>query len=205
MKVTYERRIKELQEKINTLESDVKEKNKENKLNSIKMKDILRFHLDSSIKKTVALPDLNNSLINDNSNKVSMTPKSSQLSETNSNRRSKSIDPQSIHEETKPKVDSNLLSRLRKVKAPSNNMSTLVNKTETTFENELEKASNAKIATINNAIPKIKANNTEVVLGQSALLNHAKQTIAKRVNKAVKGWIINFKILICTLKFKLTF
>ena len=88
MKVTYERWIKELQEKINTLESDVKEKNKENKVNSIKMKDILRFHLDSTIKKTVALPDLNNSLIDDNSNKVFMTPKSSQLSETNSNRRS---------------------------------------------------------------------------------------------------------------------
>ena len=81
----------------------------------------------------------------------------------------------------------------------------MFNKTETTFKSELEKGSNAKIATINSAIPKIKANNIEVVLGQSALLNHAKQTIAKRVNKDVKGLIINFIILICILKFKLTF
>ena len=187
-KIMNERKIKELQEKVAALENEIKEKNKENQLSSIKIKDIIRAKLSINPKK-VLLPELNNSIVNDMNNKVSFPSSGTQNNDSDSNRRSKSIEPLNSRESTKSKVDSNLASRLNRVKAPSKDFNTLINTTETNFESELEKASNAKLATVNDAVPKSRPGLPDLTQGKSALLNHAKQSISKRLNKGTKGYM----------------
>ena len=103
-KSKIERRMKKLQEKCDFFEAEVKEKDKENKLHAIKIKDIIRsqsqFHKTKRVKK---LPNLNGSTI--------IKSKKSKLQSLNNTRsdsepakgRAKSIEPRRIKIRKNPK------------------------------------------------------------------------------------------------------
>ena len=109
MKNKYEKKIKTLEDRVNELEGDIKEKDKENKLHAIKIKDIIRsqndFHKPKKVKK---LPNLNGSTIIKSKSPKLFSINQSQSESESKKARNRSIDPQQLRLRTKSKVNTNL-------------------------------------------------------------------------------------------------
>jgi hypothetical protein len=180
MKYKMEKKIKKLQDKCNFLENDVKEKEKENKLHEIKMKDFIRTQNEfrkSGIKK---LPKLSQSAMDNHKD-------GKKVGELNSTRyksdgsRSISIDPKRVILSSKSRINTNRKGSI-KISSLANKMTkneTLQIKKNSDFEIELNKASQPQIAKIStdSALIISEANNTEPVNEKSRGVTFAPDTM----------------------------
>ncbi|CAI2364545.1 unnamed protein product [Moneuplotes crassus] len=147
-KAKYEKKFKKLVEKCEVLENEIKEKDKENKLHAIKMKDIIRsqsnFNRTRRVKK---LPNLNSSTASSkNSNIHSLNGKNYETEPGSG--RSRSIDPQRIKLKSKARINTNLKVTLKSSRGLKQGKVVLKNKKHSNFESELQKANAPSIAAI---------------------------------------------------------
>ena len=168
MKTKFDKKVEALQEKCDKLENDVKEKEKENKLHALKIKDLVRAQREE-ITRSMAkkLPDLNSTVDMEAKKLSKLVNLNSSVYESEPSARSRSIDPKRIKLRAQSKIDTNLKvshnkgrvsSKLRRSKKQFTSNSN--------FKDELSKASITKI-------PVIDTNNKSRVSdapGKNALL-----------------------------------
>jgi len=146
MKTKFDKKLKKMENKCSQLENQLKEKEKESKLHSIKMKDIIRSQHDDlhQTSLTDELPQWN---YNNKSGKKPLPQRANLTSyESEPNVRSRSIEPQRIRLRTKSKIDTGLKPGLKtkKIKAKLKKVK-IASVVSSSFQQELARASGSRI------------------------------------------------------------